>query len=351
MKSLQWKFRVGTILFVAMSGLALKAQENGASAGLINRTGTVYSAHNSAIYVIDRAHDGLIILRTGQPAKVLKTSSGPISIATNERTGCVYVANSARLVTVIDGATDQVLATVPTAGRPYDIAVDETADRVFVSNTFSNMLTVIDGKTNAVHNVKTGSADALAVDQKHGKVYLLGYESDSLTVCDEAAETTAKLATGANHQWAIAATEAGLYVSHVQDAEVVRIDPDSNALLRIATGRMPCAFAVDSTHHELYVVGYGDASISAIDMQTDKVLWTIPLGGHPQAVAVDPARRLVYVADAQGRTVSIVEAGKPRILKKVSLRDSPYALAVDLLSHRVVATTIGRSPYAEVPVP
>jgi DNA-binding beta-propeller fold protein YncE len=40
-----------------------------------------------------------------------------------------------------------MVATVATAARPYAIVIDQSANKVYVSNTFSNMLTVIDGRT------------------------------------------------------------------------------------------------------------------------------------------------------------------------------------------------------------
>jgi DNA-binding beta-propeller fold protein YncE len=92
-----------------------------------------------------------------------------------------------------------LLAKVPTAARPYAIEVDEVRDRVYVSNTFSNQLTVIEGKTNIATNLKTGPTDAIVVDAQRGKVYLLGYESDSLTVLDEETDAISKISAGSLH--------------------------------------------------------------------------------------------------------------------------------------------------------
>jgi YVTN family beta-propeller protein len=71
------------------------------------------------------------------------TGLGPVSIAVNEQTGRVYAANSGdRSIAVIDGSTDTVVAMGSTAAKPYAIAVDEVNDKVYVSNTFSDLLTV-----------------------------------------------------------------------------------------------------------------------------------------------------------------------------------------------------------------
>ena len=352
MTSLRWMSQVAATALLLAYGNTLHAQQEKPSAGLINRTGILYSAHNSAIYVVDNTHGALVVLRAGQPPKLLRTGPEPLSIATNEHTGRVYVASLARSVTVIDGTTDEILATIPTAASPYAIAVDQTTDRVFISNTFSDRMTIIDGKTNTARNVRTGSADALVVDEERGKVYLLGYESESLTVFDEATDKTSKLETGAIHQWAIAKAGSRLFVSHIQDADLAVIDLDDSSSKRIPTGRMPCAFAMDSSHRELYVVSYADSSVTAVDIQSAAVRWTLPLGaGHPQSIAVDPVKRRVYVGDAQGRTVTVLDAVHHQILRKLALGDSPYALAVDRLSGHVVAATTGSAAYVELTIP
>jgi len=156
--------------------------------------------------------------------------------------------------------------------------VDEVSDRVYVSNTFSNMLTMIEGKTNIVTNIKTGSADAIVVDAQQGKVYLLGYESDSLTVLDEKTEAISKIPAGVLHLWGIAELGKTLYVTHVQDDTVAAIDTESHVTREIATGGMPCALAVDAGRGKVYVVNYADASVSVIDARRGVTVGTVKVG-------------------------------------------------------------------------
>jgi YVTN family beta-propeller protein len=341
-----WALALGTVL----TSFAAVAQSGNASSGLINHDGIVYSSRTGKIYVVDSKHGTLAIVSPGRVAKTLKTGAGPVSIAVNEKTGRVYVANSGdRSVTVIDGDTDLLVTTVPTAARPYAIAVDERVDRVYVSNTFSDKLTVIDGSTNTATNLKTGSADAILVDAQLSNVYLLGYETDSLTVLHQDIQATAKLSTGATHLWGIVALGKTLYVSHVQDATVAAIDTGTHAVRQIATPAMPCALAVDAQRGEIYVASYADGSVSAIDARLGTVAWTVKVRGHPQALAVDTVTHRVYVADAQRDSVSVIDAPQRRVLKKLTVSGGPYALAIDTKTHRAFAATRGSSPYAEIP--
>lgn len=280
MKQSRWQS--GVLTTVAMlTSCTIWAQAIAPSSGLISRSGIAYSSKSGKVYVVDSEHSAIVVLSAGGTAKTVKTGSEPVSIAVDERTGKVYVANSGdKSVTVLDGVTDDIVATVPTAARPYAIAVDERSGKVYVSNTFSNMLTIINGKTNTATNLKTGSADAILVDAPHRKVYLLSYEGDSLTLLDESTNMTVRIPAGAMHLWGIAELGKTLYVTHVQDATVAAIGTEKQGVQEIPIGLMPCALAVDVEHGAVYVANYGDGSISAVNARSGKTMWTVSVGGH-----------------------------------------------------------------------
>ncbi|MGY5129360.1 DUF5074 domain-containing protein, partial [Streptomyces nigrescens] len=75
------------------------------------------------------------------------TSPLAVAVAAN---GKVYVANaSSNNVTVIDSATDTVLATLPAGISPVAVAVAANG-KVYVANASSNNVTVIDSATDTV---------------------------------------------------------------------------------------------------------------------------------------------------------------------------------------------------------
>jgi YVTN family beta-propeller protein len=156
-----WCRCLGLTAILVLASLSVRAQSGGPS-GLINRSGILHSHKSGKLYVVDPEHEGIAIVATNGTVKSLRTGLGPVSIALNEQPGRVYVANSGdRLIAVIDGLTDTVIAMGSAAAKPYAIAVDDVNDKIYVSNTFSDLLTVMDGKTNATSNVEAGSADAI----------------------------------------------------------------------------------------------------------------------------------------------------------------------------------------------
>jgi YVTN family beta-propeller protein len=78
----------------------------------------------------------------------------PQAIAVNPKTNRIYVANThSKNVTVIDGATHSVVAVVPAGDGPYSVAVNEATNKIYVANRLSDKVTVIDGATNQASEI------------------------------------------------------------------------------------------------------------------------------------------------------------------------------------------------------
>src|SRR5438477_4786612 len=161
----------------------------------------------------------------------------------------------------------------------YDVAANPATNKIYVSNTFSDVITAIDGATNAISTVKAGSADAIAVDAKLDKVYLLGYENANLTVMDQTTNIIGKKQVGM-HPWAMAVNEATstLYVTRVGNGQLLELDEKSGVTTTIPTGAFPCAVAVNPVTNRVYVVNHGDDTVTVIDGARREAIATVKVG-------------------------------------------------------------------------
>jgi YVTN family beta-propeller protein len=115
-------------------------------------------------------------------------------VATNPTTNRVYVANEGSdSVSVIDGATDTAMATIPLGGPPVGVAANPATNRIYVSA--GNHVWVIDGATDtAVASVPVGSSPlGLASNPTTNRIYVANWGSDNVSVIDGA--TNAVVAT------------------------------------------------------------------------------------------------------------------------------------------------------------
>lgn len=193
------------------------------------------------IYVSQPGFDWVSILdKSGSPAPVARVQVGtnPIGVAVNATTNKIYVANSgSNDVSVIDGATNSVVATItdPNAVAPFAVAVNPTTNAIYVANAKSNNISVIDGATDSV--IETipvgGSPSGVAVDSQTNFIYVANAgisqigDLGNITVLDGAKLTTATLT-------------------------------DSNA-------RNPVAVSVNSVTNKIYVANSGSNNVTVID--------------------------------------------------------------------------------------
>jgi len=119
-------------------------------------------------------------------------------------------------VTVIDGASNQVVATVVTGNEPGGLCYNWLNNKVYCANESANTVTVIDGATNQVIATVAAGAGPCALEYSpdHNKVYCADWAGSTVTVID-----------GANDR----------------------------VLRTITVGTWPCAFAWQPARNRMYV--------------------------------------------------------------------------------------------------
>jgi YVTN family beta-propeller protein len=74
----------------------------------------------------------------------IPVGGAPYGVAINPTNGLVYVTNSnSNTVSVINPATNTVVATIPVGGAPYGVAINPTNGLVYVTNIGSNTVSVV----------------------------------------------------------------------------------------------------------------------------------------------------------------------------------------------------------------
>jgi len=131
-------------------------------------TGTIYVTRGGAVEVWDSNWNQVATIPVG---------SVPIGMAVNATSNKIYVANSgSNDVSVIDGASNSVAATItdPNAVSPVAVAVNPTTNTIYVANCRSNNLSVIDGATNSVTaTIPVGTCPSgVAVDSQTDFIYV-----------------------------------------------------------------------------------------------------------------------------------------------------------------------------------
>jgi uncharacterized repeat protein (TIGR01451 family) len=257
-------------------------------------------------------------------------------------------------VSVIDGATNTVIATIPiTAGAIY-AAVNPATDRLYVThgNGGPNIVTVIDTLTNAVvTTIAVGARpDGVAVNPITDRVYVANNGGSSVSVIDGATNTV------------VGAIPLAFPVSVTLDPVVNRvyvttngtnvavIDGATNAVLATIPDRSDTlAFGIGTNPvtNRLYVPRFSGAaggSVAVMDIAANAVVASIPVGSQPNGVGVNPATNRVYVAVRLSNRVAVIDGATNTVVSTIAVGSIPFDVASNTVTDRVyVANTLGHT--------
>jgi len=127
-----------------------------------------------------------------------------------------------------------------------------------------------------------------------------------------------------------------LYVANSNANNIAIMDVASQKVTAtVPVGSTPYATFVDPRNGLVYVSNWGDGSISVVDPGTHTVVGKITVGSHPTAMAMGPTGML-YVSDSNSDTVSVVDTGSRTEVGRIyvtadptlPLSASPQGLAV-----------------------
>ncbi len=224
---------------------------------------------HSYVYKVDTA--------TYRIVKVIEVGVVPKYVAMTPDGKHVVVTNWCSMdITVIDTATDAVVATVPSGGRyPRGIAISKDSGTAYIA--------------------LMGSGKVIALDLASAKVRDFarpGSRTRHLTISPDGSK---------------------LYATNSGDNNVVEMDARTGAILRtVKVGAEPRSMTVSTDGGALYVVNYNGSSMSKIRTSDFTVVATVPTDGNPIGITYEPTKKAVWVACYSGTILVFDDSRKAR---------------------------------------
>ena len=254
---------------------------------------------------------------------VFQIGRSPNAVAVDPSTNVVYIANSAsNTVSVINCNVPRgqnfMPNTVTVGGFPMGVAVNPSTHMIYVTSRDYNTISVIDGKTNTVIKyVQVGvSPVQVVVNPNTDMIYVANKDGNTISV----------------------------------------IDGKTNRLNNtVPVGKSPVNIAVDQDTNMIYVANKGDNMVSVINGK----LWekhslgigvdslpmnhikNVKVGTGPDGIAVDPYTNMIYVANYGDNTMSVIDGKTNSVVKTVTVGIQPKGVAVDSKSSRIYVTLSG----------
>jgi YVTN family beta-propeller protein len=262
----------------------------------------------------------------GQPG--VAVDSYPIGVAVNPVTKNVYVTNEfSNTVSVIDGGTQRVTDTITVGSFPYGVAVNPFNDRIYVTNRGSNTVTVIDSPTNTkLSDISVGNSPVgIAVNPSSNWIYVTNINSGTVSVIDGITNKVTNTITVGKAPYGVSVNPLTnkIYVTNIQSSTVSVIDGSINRVITtIPVGKSPVCISASTISNMVYVTNHLSNTVSVIDGKTNKVSATIAVGKSPVGISVNPVTNKIYVANIQSSTVSAIDGRVNKITGSITVNPS-----------------------------
>jgi YVTN family beta-propeller protein len=275
--------------------------------------------------------------------RVIPVGDDPSGLAINPRLREVYVVNSASgTVSVINALTNTVAATIHLRGRPYFIDVDAQGRRAYVADSKSNNVSILDlGLRREIGVIGVGQAPGLARISPDGNALVVTNRvGGSISIADP---HTMKVRSTFDHcpgatdavilpdsSKTLVACSAGHQVMVVALARRGDADtpPAADHLLTfLDVGKTPVQLSLKPDGGEAFVSNFDSATISEIDTSSNEVGGAYLVGSHPVRGLVSADNALLYVSDFSSGRVSVYSIDDGKLVNSVKVGEGPDVLA------------------------
>jgi len=257
----------------------------------------------------------------------------------------LYVSHGTQ-VEVLDVDSGEVVGKVAPTPGVHGIAIANDVGRGFVSNGQSDSVTIFDLKTlKSLSEVPAGKKpDGIIFDPATSRVFAFNGGSNSATAIDAASGKVAgTINLGGGPEFAAADGNGFVYDNLEDESQVVKIDSRNLKVVDrwpTAPCSSPSSMAIDREHRRLFV-GCRSKVMAVFNLDTGKVITTLPIGDHVDASAFDPATSLIFNSNGEG-TISIFHEDSPDQYSAVeTVKTLPRAktMALDPKTHRLFLST------------
>jgi YVTN family beta-propeller protein len=233
-------------------------------------------------------------------------------------------------------------------------------NKIFIANTFSNTISIIDGSTNTVETIPVDAGPfSLHYDKNTNKLYTVNSLANTVSVIDTFSNTVvATIPVGSSATSIDVNTNNNrVYVGNRGSHTVSVIDgtpgsPTENTVIdTIPVGLGPSATRVNPITNQIYVANFFGGTVSVIDgtpgsPTENTVIDTIPVGAFPGGIAIDTRDNKIYLAIFGSNVVSVIDGtpGSPTehtIIDEIQVGTSPSGPALNVATNTLyVASSV-----------
>ena len=298
----------------------------------------VPNSTDGTVSVIDTASNTVVATVT--------VGASPMSVAASPDSAFVYVANASSpgAVSVINTSTNNVIATIPVGNVPIGVTVAPNGKFAYVSNTGDNTISVIDTFAQSVSATiplpagicGPNSPCGIAFTQKGAYAYVAGNSGNRVAVISTATNTvTTTISTSAN-------TEGTIAISPDQSTAYVPLNLGYVSVISTTTNTQTATWslnggaagislyflAVTPDSASVYIEASGQNRVIAVPAATGTASASILVGNNPIGLGMTPDGAYIYVPNSNDATVSVIQVATNSVVGTIQVGNGPSGVAI-----------------------
>lgn len=286
--------------------------------------------------------EGYIPLPRGKMLTVLDylTVIGNNLFVTDESAGNVY---KVRLHGgALPGESD--VSTFALEPATHGVVIDPSTQLAYVTRSEANTVDIFDPAImRLVKRIPVAEdADAIFYDPFEKTVYVANGDAKLATLIDPAAQAAiGTIPLGGKPEFAVLDSRTKLLYQNLEDINVLAaVDVAKKSVVErwpLEGCEGPSGMAIDEAHRRIFAVCSGNAKLVVFDLDSHRVIASLPIGGGPDSVAFDGELRRIYSTGRAG-DLSVIQqdtADTYHVLDSIHLHYGAHTLAIDPATHRL----------------
>jgi YVTN family beta-propeller protein len=247
-------------------------------------------------------------------------------------------------VHIIDLKTETPIGSIDNMKGVHGIAVVNEVNRGFITDGKDNSVVVFDLTTfKTIKTIPLGlkGPDGIIFDPYSKKVLAFCGDGNGASVIDiNELKETSTIALGGGPEFAVADGN-GLVYNNLEDKNALAlIDTKTLSLLKsypLAPCGGPTGVTLDAANQRIFTGCRENKGMSVVDINSGKVITTLPIGSGVDAVVYDVATKLIFCSNGDGTTTIIKQksADEYSVVQTLVTQNRAKTMALDRVTHKI----------------
>lgn len=302
-------------------------------------TMSVNAAPTGRIFITNERGNSVSVINgsTLEVEATIEIGERPRGIGLSPDGSELYVAVSEEnKIKVVDPVSLKIIREFEAGSDPETFAVHPNGN-IYISNEDEAKASVIDPKTgNLITEIKVGLEPEGVAISPDGKRVIVTSESTNMLHVIKAPENVIEnnILVGSRPRAATFTQKGDIaYATAEISGEVIKVDMNSGKIIKTgSTGdseSKPKDVVLSKDEKVVYVAGGRANKVIVMDADTLEIIKGIPVGKRVWGLAISKDGKHVFSTDGVSNTVSVIDTGKNEVIKTIEVGEFPWGVVIN----------------------